>query len=559
MSKLIEKINSIYNKFPAVNKRSNIFITCSGEAFLYPKYENKTNNYECRDEKESSYDYMDAFFNELRKLKTDEEMLYIENLNKQAVFAETFTLMDKSQSTSISNKDLNHEVLDIIDLYKMFINTNPNTEAEYKVTESLSVSLLSLKMKDVFTIIRNIHDTYHDNSKYEELAFNLSWQYFDTVGKYSNLKDFGNLNNIEYISRKILSADFNGNITLKSFIRKKTEEIKKSDTREIIMDYMNHKEVDVFLCTDSTQMGTTDSSVTSKYRPVLDNIKKSKKRKLKSNVPSHKLEAFKEVFPNFSNFIEHIQSEIILNSCSDNFFSITPTLIVGEPGIGKTFILQQLSEALKVESTFLNAGTLTGGFILNGLSSGWSSGQPGTVFNSLYENKYANPLFILDEIDKVPSTEVSPVEPVFLSLLEKHSAKKFREEFWNFEIDASYINWLATANEKDLVSDPLLSRLAVFDIPFPTYKERQIFARQVFNKIVKDRRIEHLLKENVSDEVIQELARDEGSLRDIGRVLKMAIVSAIKRDRSQILLKPEDINRHSLSVNKPTIGFINSK
>lgn len=290
---------------------------------------------------------------------------------------------------------------------------------------------------------------------------------------------------------------------------------------------------------------------------LVDLIKGSHVKKLQNNkLLLERIDTLKENFPNFSEFIDFIKQESFLNELGLKTLTLPPALLVGEPGIGKTFLLNSLNDIIENENYFLDMGSVTAGMVLSGSSEKWGNGSPGYILNTLVNSKYANPLIILDEIDKITDGSNHPVIPALLTLLEKHTARNFKDEFCSIKIDASHINWIGTANDKNIIPAPLKSRFSLFEIPNPNKEERVIFAKQVFNKICKTKCLTEIISP-LSTEFLNEVCKNEGSTRDISRVLTLSISAAAKRRKSneKILLLPEDIQINNMN-DKRKYGFI---
>lgn len=92
------------------------------------------------------------------------------------------------------------------------------------------------------------------------------------------------------------------------------------------------------------------------------------------------LNELRKTFPNFKEFIDHVENYIYLNDMGAGFFWIPASLLVSAPGIGKTFFLHCLSKAVGVSYDMISMESVTAGFVLVGSSQQWSGGQPGEVF-----------------------------------------------------------------------------------------------------------------------------------------------------------------------------------
>ena len=111
--------------------------------------------------------------------------------------------------------------------------------------------------------------------------------------------------------------------------------------------------------------------------------------------------------------------------------------------------------------------SLTAGWVLSGASSQWKNAKPGKVFDTFLNGDYANPVIVVDEIDKASGDgQYDPLGALY-ELLEIETATRFVDEFVELPIDASGAVWLATANDAARIPEPLLSRLTVYEIDAP--------------------------------------------------------------------------------------------
>ena len=184
------------------------------------------------------------------------------------------------------------------------------------------------------------------------------------------------------------------------------------------------------------------------------------------------LDKTKLQFENLAAPIERLQVDLALASVMNpTDFRMTPLLLLGDPGIGKTYLAMQLAQALGVNMEKLSAGGTQGGFQLTGSHNSWTGARPGALFTLLAEGQYATPVVVIDEVDKIRDSQY-PVLPVLLDLFEPQTARFFKDEFFEMQFDASRIIFVLTANSLEGVPAPLLSRLEVFDIARPEPAQR---------------------------------------------------------------------------------------
>jgi len=187
---------------------------------------------------------------------------------------------------------------------------------------------------------------------------------------------------------------------------------------------------------------------------------------------SEKLETAKAMFENLAEPIDRLQIDLILAAAMKPMeFRVTPLLLLGEPGIGKTYFASQVACALGSAINKLSAGGAQAGFQLTGSHSSYTGAKPGSIFTLLAEGQSAAPVMVVDEVDKISDGHY-PVVPVLLDLLEPRSAREFKDEFFETTFDASRMVVVLTANTLDGVPTPLLSRVEVINVPSPEPVQR---------------------------------------------------------------------------------------
>jgi ATP-dependent Lon protease len=194
-----------------------------------------------------------------------------------------------------------------------------------------------------------------------------------------------------------------------------------------------------------------------------------------------------ESFPNFSETLDRLSEQTALSALAANsVFTIRPILLVGPPGVGKTRFVREIAKRLGLEFTNINCGGITAGWILSGSSISWSDGRPGMVHNAMRDGKTANPIIMLDEIDKLSGdSRFSGFGPLY-QLLDKDSAKTFTDEAVGIPIDCSAVTWIATANETDSIPEAIVSRFTVIEVEAPTADQMVNVIKSIYADILED-------------------------------------------------------------------------
>jgi len=262
------------------------------------------------------------------------------------------------------------------------------------------------------------------------------------------------------------------------------------------------------------------------------------------------MEALFVEMPNFTAVLEDIRKHLALCIDSDDSVELPPMLLLGEPGIGKTHFARKIAQLLGTGFGFVPMSSLTAGWILSGASSQWKNAKPGKVFDTFLNGDYANPVIVVDELDKASSDgQYDPLGALY-ELLEVETATRFVDEFVELPIDASGAVWLATANDGSRIPEPLLDRLSVYEIDPPDAEGAARIARSIYREICSAHDWGRAFPDAPSDCVLEKLA----SLppREMRRAVHTAFGNAKLAGRSE--LGPDDV-QDSRGTRKSRIGF----
>lgn len=267
-----------------------------------------------------------------------------------------------------------------------------------------------------------------------------------------------------------------------------------------------------------------------------------------SGVPD--MAALYEQLPNLRAVLDDIKRHVALAQASADSLEVTPILLLGPPGVGKTHFAQQLAELLATTMTLVPMSSMTAGWLLSGSSSQWKGAKPGKVFEALVEGDFANPVIVVDEIDKASdAAQYDPLGALY-SLLEPQTAQRFVDEFAEVPIDASQVIWITTANDERAIPEPILNRMNVFEIAPPTRDEARTIARLLYLRLRAAHDWGRLFVDEPGDDVLDVLATL--APREMRRALMTAFGNARLDGRDHLL--PADLPTTGSS--KPRLGFL---
>lgn len=265
------------------------------------------------------------------------------------------------------------------------------------------------------------------------------------------------------------------------------------------------------------------------------------------------LEDLKVSHPNFAEVTEHVIGEAVFAQAQGRAICMLRLLLSGPPGVGKSDFAMTLSKALGLPLRVSSMSAANSGFEISGVDEGYTGSRPGMVFEEVTEGPFANPIFLLDEIDKVAEHRRDTVGGLY-QLLETHTARAFRDRSVPYlALDTSHVNWLMTANDVDAIEPALLSRFHHFEIALPSREQYAGLIQRLYQQMALEMGLAERFPSELDIAALDQLR--ELSAREIKRVLRTAFVSAMRTQQPFLLFDEAALMRASAQPGKRMAGF----
>lgn len=182
-------------------------------------------------------------------------------------------------------------------------------------------------------------------------------------------------------------------------------------------------------------------------------------------------------------YAEHVVDMALKGLVSRDHVWMRPTILLGSPGCGKTRFARRLAEVLDTPYELVPCGGMSDSAI-GGTPRRWSSGEPSLPIMAIRRHSLANPVIILDEIEKTGTGRHNgSAHDVLLGLFERETAHRWHDPYIESHCDLRAVTWLMTANAVEPVPAVLRDRCRVIRFPEPRVDDVNVLAQRILEHL----------------------------------------------------------------------------
>ena len=233
--------------------------------------------------------------------------------------------------------------------------------------------------------------------------------------------------------------------------------------------------------------------------------------------------------------IEYIAVKKKTNSSSSPIICL-----VGPPGVGKTSLASSIAKSLGKDFVKVSLGGINDEAEILGHRRTYVGASPGKIIQQMKKAKTMNPVFLIDEVDKLTKDYKGDPASALLEILDREQNSKFCDNYIEEEFDLSKVLFILTANNIASVPEPLLDRLEIIELSsYTIYEKVNIAKYYLIPNLLNDYKVKNIkFTDAAIEKIITSYTKEAGArdlYRQIDSIIRKAIISRDRNKKCEIL------------------------
>lgn len=221
--------------------------------------------------------------------------------------------------------------------------------------------------------------------------------------------------------------------------------------------------------------------------------------------------------------------------------------LVGPPGVGKTSLASSIAKALNKDFVKVSLGGINDEAEILGHRRTYIGASPGKIIQQMKKSKSNNPLFLIDEVDKLTKDYKGDPASALLEILDKEQNSKFCDNYIEEEFDLSKVLFILTANNISAIPAPLLDRLEIIELSsYTIYEKINIAKYHLIPNLLENYKVKNIkFTDNAIEKIITSYTKEAGArdlYRKIDAVIRKVIIA--KEKSTKVIVDTGDIEAY---------------